>query len=66
MRGYYTDRGGEEGGREGGYLYVLINVTKHAETKILIKKHFKLKHFLEICSEQILTHVQNMPSSSGS
>ena len=33
-------------------------VGKHAETESLIKMHFKSKHFLEICSEQILTRVK--------
>ena len=46
--------------------YVLINVGKHTQTESLIKKHFKRKHFSEICSVQILTHMQNMPSSNGS
>ena len=37
---------------------VLINVVKHAKSESLIKKHFKRKHFSEICSEQILTKVK--------
>ena len=40
--------------------YVLKNVGEHAETESLIKKkkHFKRKHFSEICSEQILKLVK--------
>ena len=36
----------------------LIIVGKYAETKGLIKMHFKRKHFSEICNEQILTRVK--------
>ena len=35
-----------------------MTVGKHAETESFIKMHFKRKHFLEICSEQILTRVK--------
>ena len=36
----------------------LIIVRKYAETKSLIKMHFKSKNFSEICNEQILTRVK--------
>ena len=46
---------------------VLINVGKHVETESLIKKKaFQRKRFFGNTSEQILTHVQNIPSSNES